>query len=61
MRAMITMTISSWHWKTFVPFLFAKENTGKRIFVTKNELSQNHTEKQFMPSKTTLNGLFSDI
>ena len=41
-------------------FLPAKEKTWKRIFTTNNELSQDHTEKQIMPSKTTINGLFKD-
>ena len=38
------------------PFLLAKEKTWKRIFNTNSELSQNHTEKQIMPSKTTMIG-----
>ena len=42
-------------------FLLAKENTWKRIFNTNSELSQNRTEKQIMPFKTTLNWLFNDI
>ena len=41
-------------------FLPAKEKTWKRIFTTNNELSQDCTEKQIMPSKTTINGLFKD-
>ena len=32
-------------------FLLAKENTWKCIFNTNRELSQNHIEKQIMPSK----------
>ena len=47
--------------KTLVPFLRAKEKTWKRIFNTNSELSQNHTEKQIMPSKTTINWLSNDI
>ena len=42
-------------------FLLAKEKTWKRIFNTNSELSQNRTEKQIMPSKTTVNWLFNDI
>ena len=61
-RAMITMTlISSCHWKTVVLICLQKEKTWKRIFKTDCELFQNHTEKQFMPSKTTVNWLFNDI
>ena len=47
--------------KTLVPFLRAKEKTWKRIFNTNSELSQNRTEKQIMPFKTTVNWLFTDI
>ena len=55
-RALITATlISSCHLKILVPFYLQK------IFNTNSELSQNHTKKQFMPSKTTLNWLFNDI
>ena len=46
---------------TACTFLFVKGKTWKHIFNTKSELSQNHTEKQFMPSKATLNWLFNDI
>ena len=42
-------------------FLLAKEQTWKHIFKTNSELSQNHTEKQFMPSKLTVNWQFNDI
>ena len=41
--------------------MLAKENTWKRIFNANEELSQNCTEKQIMPSKTTINWLFNDI
>ena len=55
-RALITATlISSCHLKILVPFYLQK------IFNTNSELSQNHTKKQFMLSKTTLNWLFNDI
>ena len=40
-------------------FLLAKEKTC--IFNTNSELLQNRTEKQIMPSKTTINWLFNDI
>ena len=42
-------------------FLLVKEKTWKRIFNTKRELPQNRTEKQIMPSKTTINRLFNEI
>ena len=58
-RALITTTsISSCHWKTLAPFCLRKKRPEKRIFNINSELSQNHTEKQIMPFKTTLNLLF---
>ena len=42
-------------------FSLPKEKTWKRIFNINSELSQNHTEKQIMPFKTTLNWLFNGI
>ena len=42
-------------------FFLTKEKTGKRIFNTNTELSQNRTEKQIMPSKTIPNWLFNDV
>ena len=39
-------------------FLLVKEKTWQHIFNTNNPLSQNHTEKQIMPFKTTVNWLF---
>ena len=63
-KAMITATLeSSYHWKTLVSatFLLAKEETWKRVFNTNGELSQNRTEKQTMPFKTTVYWLFTDI
>ena len=42
-------------------FLLAKKQTWKRIFNTDSELSQNRTERQIMPLKTTVNWLFNDI
>ena len=57
-RAMTTTTlISSCH----CSFLLAKEKAWKRIFKTNSELSQNRTEKQVTPSKTTANWLFNEI
>ena len=41
-------------------YLLAKEKTWKSIFNTNIELLQNRTEKQTMPSKTTVNCLFND-
>ena len=52
--------ISSCHWKTLAPFCLPKEKTWKHVFNTNSELSQNHTEKQIMPSKTTVNWLLND-
>ena len=40
--------------------LLAKEKTWKRVFKTNSELSQNPTEKQIMPFKTTVNWPFTD-
>ena len=57
---MITTLISSSHRKTLVPFYLQKKKTRKRIFNTNSELSQNRTEKRIMPSKTTMNWLFTD-
>ena len=37
----------------------AKEKTWKGIFNANSELSQNLTEKQILPSKPTINGLFN--
>ena len=57
-EAMITTTwISPCHLKPL--HLFTCER--KRIFNTNNELSQNRTEKQTMPSKKKVNWLFNDI
>ena len=42
-------------------FFLAKEKTLKRIFKTNSELAQNHTEKQFIQSKATVNWLFNDV
>ena len=41
-------------------FLLVKEKTWKPILNTNSELSQNRTEKQIMPFKTTVNWLFND-
>ena len=64
-----------WRWKTTnnndiniflslenpCTFLLAKEKTWRRIVFTNSNLSQNRTEKQIMPSQTTINWLFNDI
>ena len=42
-------------------FLLTKEKTWRRIVFTNSNLSQNRTEKQIMPSQTTINWLFNDI
>ena len=47
--------------KNACTFLLAKEKTWKSIFITTSKLSQNSTEKQIMPFKTTANWLFNDI
>ena len=41
--------------------LLEKENTQNIIFNTNSELSQNCTEKQIMPFKTTVNWLLNVI
>ena len=53
--------MSSCHWKTLEPFCLRKKGPEKLIFNVNSELSQNRTEKQIMPFKTTLNWLFNDI
>ena len=54
--AMITTTlISSNYWKTLLSFSLRKKRPETHIFNTNSELSQNCTEKQIMPFKTTLN------
>ena len=61
-RTMTTMTIASFcHWKTLVPFCLQKKIPEKSIFNNNSELSQNLTEKQIMPLKTTVTLLFNDI
>ena len=55
-RALITTTLMS-----SCTFLVAKEKAWKCIFNTNSDLSQNHTEKQIIPSKTAVNWLFNDI
>ena len=42
-------------------FLLTKEKTWKRTFNINSELSQNRTEKQIVPFKTTVNWLFDDM
>ena len=54
--AMITTTlIPSSYWKTLSPFSLRKKRPETHIFNTNSELSQNCTEKQIMPFKTTVN------
>ena len=61
-RAPITTTLIPFcHWKTFVSFYLRKkrhENAFLRIIL---KYRKNRTEKQFIPSKTTINWLFNDI
>ena len=58
-RALITMILlSSCHWKTLVSFCLRKR---KPEINTNGELSQNRTEIQIMPFKTTVNWLFNGI
>ena len=47
--------------KNSCTFLLVKEKTWKSIFNTNSELSQNRTEKQIMPIKTTVNWLLNYI
>ena len=60
-RAMITTALIFLSLENLYNVWLAKEKNWKRSFKTNSELSQNRTEKQFMPSKTTVNSLFSDI
>ena len=52
---MITTQVSYCHWKTLVPFCLRKERPENAFSNTNSELSQNRTEIQNMPSKTTVN------
>ena len=57
-KTLITTTlISSCHWKTLT-FRFRKKRPENVFY---SELSQNHTGKQIMPFKTTLNWIFNGI
>ena len=57
----MTMTLmSSCHVESCCAFLVAKEKITENIFNTNSELSQNCTEKQIMPPKTTIYWLFND-
>ena len=59
-KALITTTLISFcHQKTLIlPFCLQKKS---KIFNTKSELLQNHTEKQIISFKTTLNWLFTSL
>ena len=60
-RVLITTTlISSCHWKVLAAFCLPKKRL-ENAFSTNSELSQNRTEKQIMPSKTTINWLLNDM
>ena len=52
-----TTLMSSCHWKTLVPFCLRKKRP-QNGFLT---LTVNCTEKQIMPSKTTVSWLFNSI
>ena len=57
---MITATFSC-HWKTLVPFYLRKKRPENVFFAKLKRIdSQNHTEKQYVPSKTIVNWLFND-
>ena len=59
---MITMAlISSCNWKALVPFYLQKKIPENGFLTLIIKLSQNRTEKQIIPFKTTLNWLFNDI
>ena len=59
---MNTMTlISSCDWKTVLSSCLQKKRPENKFLNTNSELSQNRTEKQIMPLKTTVNWLFNDI
>ena len=61
-KALITTTlISSYHWKTLIPFCLRKkklENSFLTLILNHRKIVQ---KKIFMPSKTTINWLFNDI
>ena len=44
-----------------VTFCLRKKISENAIFNANSKLLQNRTEKQIMPSKTTINWLFNDI
>ena len=52
-----TTLMSSCHWKTLVPFYMQKKRP-ENAFLT---LTMDRTEKQIMPSKTTVSWLFENI
>ena len=61
-KALITTTsISSYHWKTLIPFCLRKkklENAFLTLILNHRKIVQ---KKKFMPSKTTINWLFNDM
>ena len=52
---------SSCNWKALVPFCLQKKIPENGFLTLIIKLSQNRTEKQIIPFKTTLNWLFNDI
>ena len=57
-----TTLMFSCHWKALIcTFLLTKEKIWKGTFSINSDNSQNHTENQIMPFKTTVNWLFNDV
>ena len=52
--------MSSCHWKSLVPFCLWKKRSENAL-LHNSELSQNHTGKQIMPFKTTVNWWFNEM
>ena len=52
--------MSSCQWKTLVPFCLWKKRSENAL-LHNSELSQNHTGKQTMPFKTTVNWWFNEM
>ena len=61
-KALITTTlISSYHWKTPIPFCLRKKKLENAFLILIMNYRKIVQKKKFMPSKTTINWLFNDI
>ena len=54
-------SISSFHWKTLVPFCLRKKRPERTLLILTVKLLQNRTEKQNITIKKTVNCLFNDM